>query len=59
MDRDKMNRAVSALRALFDEDEIPRGFSHEGQSFDERCEAWLAHAVEELEAEIEAFDAAE
>ncbi len=59
MDREKMNLAVSALRGLFDEDEIPRGFSHEGQSFEERCEAWLLHAVEQLEAEIEAFDAAE
>ena len=59
MDREKMNLAVSALRGLFDEDKIPRGFSHEGQSFEERCEAWLLHAVEQLEAEIEAFDAAE
>jgi hypothetical protein len=41
---------------LFDEGEIPEGFTHDRQTFEERCEAWLLHAVEQLEEEIEVFE---
>jgi hypothetical protein len=57
MNREKMNLAVSALRGLFDEEEIPAEFAHQGQTFEERSEVWLLHAVEQLEKEIEAFKA--
>jgi hypothetical protein len=59
MDREKMSVAVSALRGLFNDDEIPNGFTHASQTFDERCEARLLHAVERLEEEIEAFEGGE
>lgn len=59
MDREKMSLAVSALRDLFGEDEIPAAFTHHGQTFGERSEAWLLHAVEQLEQEIEEFEAGE
>ena len=51
-----VNQAVAAVRALFDDGEIPEGFSHRGQSFEERCEGWVLHALEELEDEIKAFE---
>jgi hypothetical protein len=50
-----MSVAIAALRGLFDDDEILEAFTHEGQTFEERCEAWLLHAVEQLEEEIEEF----
>jgi hypothetical protein len=50
-----MREAVTALRKLFDDTEIPAAFHHNGQTFDERCEAWLRHALDRLDAEIEAF----
>jgi hypothetical protein len=51
----RLQDVVSALRKLFD-DEVPQDFSHSGQTFDERCEAWASHAVEQLEAELEEFN---
>ena len=47
---------VTALRKVFGDDEIPEHFSHEGQTFDERCEAWALHAIEKLEIELEEFN---
>lgn len=51
----KLHDVVTALRKLFD-DEVPEGFTHSGQTFEERCEAWVLHAIEELEAELEDFN---
>jgi hypothetical protein len=50
-----MSVAIAALRGLFDADEIPKGFTHKGQTFEDRSEAWLLHAVEQIEEEIEEF----
>ena len=46
--------AVATVYRLFDGD-VPKGFSFNGQTFAERCEAWVLHAVEQLEDEIKAF----
>ena len=52
MDSEKLRACVEALRAFFRD--VPEGFEHEGQTLDQRCEAWIRHAVEQLESEIEA-----
>ena len=54
MDNTKLREVTNALRAFFSD--VPETFSHNGQTFDERCEAWARHAVEQLEEELEAFD---
>ena len=33
--------------------EVPATWRYEGQTIDERCEAWLLHIIEQLEEEIE------
>jgi hypothetical protein len=35
--------------------DVPADFEWDGQTFDERCEAWVLHAVEELEDELERY----
>ena len=52
LDRKKLRACVRALQAFFPD--VPEGFEHEGQTFDQRCEAWIRHAIEQLESEIEA-----
>jgi len=32
---------------------VPKDWRHNGQTLDERCEAWLLHAIEQLENEID------
>lgn len=51
-----VQKAVSAVRSLFNDGEIPEDFEYEGQTFDERCEAWVLHAVDELSVELEMFE---
>jgi hypothetical protein len=51
-----IHQAVAAVRGLFADDDIPEDFTYEGQTFDERCEAWMLQALEQLEAEIKAFE---
>jgi hypothetical protein len=52
VDHEKLRACIETLRALFPD--VPEGLEHEGQTFDQRCEAWIRHAVEQLESEIEA-----
>jgi hypothetical protein len=52
---DRKNECVRSLAAMFPD--VPDDFRHNGQSFEERCEAWVMHAVDELERELEEFDA--
>jgi len=49
-------KVVSDFRNLFADSEIPDEFSHEGQTFDQRCEGWLLHAIEQLKDELAGFD---
>jgi len=44
---------VVSLRSLFPD--VPTDFEWDGQTFEERCEAWILHAIEELENELECF----
>ncbi len=58
MDKDKLQAAVQLLLDLFGDD-VPEGFRHEGQTFTERAEAWILHALDELEQEVADFHEAE
>jgi hypothetical protein len=58
MDRKKLQAAVQSLLDLFGDD-VPRDFSHDGQTFTERAEAWILHVLEELEQEVADFREAE
>ena len=49
-------KATAAIRSLFSDEAIPEDFNYEGQTFEERCEAWVLHAVEQLDEEIETFE---
>ena len=51
MDNTKLREVTKALRDFFGD--VPDTFSHNGQSFDERCETWARHAVDQLEEELE------
>jgi hypothetical protein len=55
MDSTKVQAATVAVRSLFD-GEIPEDFEYEGQTFEQRCEAWVLHAVDELSEELETFE---
>jgi rubrerythrin len=50
MDNTKLREVTTALRAIFSD--VPETFSHNGQTFEERCEAWARHAIEQLEEEL-------
>lgn len=50
MENMKLDQLTKALRSLFGD--VPETFSFHGQSFDERCEAWAQHAVDQLEEEL-------
>ena len=54
MQPDKLQAAVQSLLDLFGND-VPKDFSHEGQTFPERAEGWILHALDELEQEVEDF----
>ena len=56
MDADKLHKATAAVRSLFADEEIPEDFTYEGQTFEERCEAWVLHALDELKDELDTFD---
>jgi hypothetical protein len=58
MDQGKLHTAVQALLDLFGDD-VPQGFSHEGQTFGERAESWIRHAVDALEQEVADFQETE
>jgi len=47
-------KAVRALLVLFDH--VPADFRHDGQTLCQRVEAWVAHAVEQVEEEVEGSD---
>jgi hypothetical protein len=49
----RVRQAVATFRNLWNDDQIPVSFEVEGQDFDERCEAWVLHAIEQIEDEIE------
>ena len=55
MTHPKVHQLISDFRHLFDDSEVPDEFIYEGQTFDQRCEGWLLHAVEQLEDELAAF----
>jgi hypothetical protein len=44
---------VVSLKSLFPN--VPTDFEWNGQTFEERCEAWALHAVEKLENELECY----
>jgi len=44
---------VVSLKSLFTD--VPTDFEWDGQTFEERCEAWILHATEELENELECY----
>ena len=44
---------VARLKSLFPD--VPADFEWDGQTFEERCEAWVLHAIEELENELECY----
>ncbi len=54
MDQGKLQTAVQALLDLFGDD-APQDFSHDGQTFAERAESWILHAVDALEQEVTDF----
>ena len=56
MTHPKVHQLISDLRSLFDDSEVPDEFSYEGQTFVERCEGWLLHAIEQLKDELAGFD---
>ena len=56
MDAVKLHQATAAVRNLFADEEIPENFSYGEQTFEERCEAWVLNAVEELRNELEMCD---
>ena len=47
-------KAVRALLVLFDH--VPDDFRHNRQTLRQRVEAWVAHAVEQVEGEVEGSD---
>lgn len=49
----RVRQVVAAFCNLWNDDQIPVPFDVEGQHFDERCEAWVRHAIEQIEDEIE------
>ncbi len=58
MEKDKLHQAVESLLDLFGDD-LPEDFSHANQTFTERAEAWVLHALDELEQEVADFHEAE
>jgi len=54
MDQDKLQAAVQSLLDLFGND-VPKDFIHQGQTFVERAEGWILHALDELEKEVADF----
>ena len=48
MTHPKVHQLISDLRSLFDDSEVPDEFLCDGQTFIERCEGWLLHAIEQL-----------
>ena len=55
MTHPKVHQLISDLHSLFGDSEFPDEFSYEGQTFIHRCEGWLLHTIEQLEAEIQEF----
>ena len=55
MKDNNFSKVVSEFRNLFADPEVPDEFSYEGQTFIHRCEGWLLHTIEQLEAEIQDF----
>ena len=55
MTHPKVHQLISDLRNLFADSEVPDEFSHKGQTFDQRCEGWLLHAIEQLKDELAEF----
>jgi len=56
MDAAKLAKATAAVRSLFGDEEIPKDFTYEGQTFSERCEAWVLNALDELKDELDMFE---
>ena len=54
-ERSGVQKATVAVRGLFSDEEIPEDFTYQGQTFEERCEAWVLHAVGQLQDEITTF----
>ena len=48
-------KVVADFCNLFPDSAVPDAFSHEGQTFDQRCEGWLLHAIEQIEVELQEF----
>ena len=59
MTHPKVHQLISDLRSLFDDSEVPDEFLCDGQTFVERCEGWLLHAIEQLKDELAACVAEE
>ena len=53
MDKTKLRAVTEALRSFFD---VPETFRFQGQTFEERCEAWARHALDQLEEELESAE---
>ena len=49
----EINDIVEKVVAMFD---VPEDFTCNGQTFRERCEAWISHALDALEQEIEEYE---
>lgn len=56
MTHPKVRQLISDLRSLFDDSEVPDEFRCDGQTFDQRCEGWLLHAIEQLKDELAGFE---
>ena len=49
-EREVIAVCVDAITGLFPE--IPTDYRHIGQTFAQRCESWIIHALDELENEL-------
>ena len=52
MHKERLNKLVTAFAEFFEDDEVPEDFRFERQSFYERCEGWILHAMEQVEEEL-------
>ena len=53
LDKKAVADCIVSLKRLFPD--VPADFEWDGQTFEERCEAWVLHAIEELENELECY----
>ena len=55
--KERLKKAVGALAESYQQSEVPDDFSFFRQSYYERCEAWMRHAMQRLNEELAAFRA--